>query len=84
MICISVQKEKNCTTVTIDGQMAGSDVAELGRLRRSVSGTTVLNLSGLDSCVADGIQVLRAWLAAGARLEAATPYLRMLLQDGKN
>jgi hypothetical protein len=84
VIRIIVQKEKNCTTVTIDGQLAGSDVDELGRVRSSVSGPAVLNLHGLDACAADGIQVLRAWLAAGARLEAATPYLRMLLQDGKN
>jgi hypothetical protein len=70
--------------VTIDGQLAGSDLAELGRLRRSVSGATVLNLHGLDACAADGIQVLRAWLAAGARLGAATPYLRMMLESGEN
>jgi hypothetical protein len=49
-----------------------------------VSGAAVLNLRGLDSCAAGGIQVLRAWLAAGARLEDATPYLRMMLEDGKN
>ena len=84
MIRISVQKEKNCTTVTIDGQLAEADLDELDRVRSSVSGATVLNLHGLDACAADGIQVLRAWLAAGARLGAATPYLRMMLESGEN
>ena len=82
MIRITVQKGENCTVVGIDGQLAEADLDELGRVRSSVSGATVLNLRGLDSCAAGGIQVLRAWLAAGARLEDATPYLRMMLEDG--
>jgi len=82
VIRITIHRNENCTIVGIDGQLAEADLDELGRVRSSVSGATVLNLRGLDSCAAGGIQVLRAWLAAGARLEDATPYLRMMLEDG--
>jgi hypothetical protein len=57
---------------------------ELRRFRDSVSGAAILNLRGLDWCSADGIQVLKAWLNDGARLEDATPYLRMILEGGKH
>ena len=33
------------------------------------------------ACAAGGVRVLRAWLGAGAKLQAATPFLEMILKD---
>lgn len=81
MIRITTQKEKNGTVVTIDGQVAESDLGEIRRVRKSVTGAVVLNLRGLDACAVGGVRLLREWLAAGAQLQAATPFLQMILKD---
>jgi hypothetical protein len=81
MIRITTQNEKSGTIVTIDGQVAESDLGEIRRVRKSVTGAVVLNLRGLDECAAGGIRVLREWLDAGARLQSATPFLEMLLKE---
>jgi hypothetical protein len=81
MIRITTQLEANVTIVTIDGQVAESDLRELSRVRKSVSGAVLLNLRGLQACPAGGVHFLRAWLNAGAKLQAATPFLEMLLKD---
>ena len=70
MIRITTQKEKNGTVVTIDGQVAESDLGEIRRVRKSVKGAVVLNLRGLDACAVGGVRVLREWLDAGARLQS--------------
>lgn len=81
MIRITTQKQKDGTIVTIDGQVAESDLREIRRIRRSVKGAVFLNVRGLTSCTAGGVELLRAWLAAGARLQDATPFLEMILKD---
>ena len=67
--------------VTIDGQLAATDLGEMQRIQDSTAGKVVLNLSGLDTCSDDGVLFLRGWLAGGAQLERANPFLRMLLQN---
>ena len=67
--------------VTIDGYVVDSDLGEIRRVRRSTKGPILLNLRGLTSCTGGGVQLLRAWLSAGARLQDATPFLEMLLRD---
>jgi hypothetical protein len=81
MIRITTQKEKNGTVVIIDGQVAESDLGEIRRVRKSVTGAVVLNLRGLDACATGGVRLLREWLDAGAQLQAATPFLQMVLKD---
>ena len=83
MIRISLEQAKHNTIVVIDGRLLEADLDELARVRDSVTGATVLSLHGLEFCVGAGIQALRAWLDAGARLQDATPYLRMMLEDEK-
>jgi hypothetical protein len=80
VIRITTRTEKNSTVVTIDGQVAESDLKEIQRVRKSVEGAVILNLSGLDACAAGGVRVLRAWLEAGAQLQDATPFMRMILE----
>jgi len=79
MIRITTQSQGNHTVVTIDGQVAESDLKEIQRVRKSVNGEVALNLRGLDACAAGGVRVLRAWLDGGAQLQDATPFLRMIL-----
>ncbi len=81
MIRITTQKEKNGTVVTIDGQLADSDLREIQRARNSTKGTVDLNLRGLDACAVGGVRILREWLDAGARLQSATPFLEMILKE---
>ena len=84
MIRITVQKEKNCTTVTIDGQVSEADLKAIQRVRKSVPGAVVLNLGGLSACAVGGIHFLRAWLEAGAKLQDATPFMKMILKDSRS
>ena len=80
MIRITTQQEESHALVTIDGQLTATDVKEIRRVRDSVRGKVVLKLAGLSLCADEGIRVLRDWLQAGAQLENATPFLRMVLE----
>jgi len=84
MIRITTHPEPSRTVVTIDGRLTAADFPEIGRVRQSASGAVALDLGGLDACANDGIRLLQDWLDAGARLDAATPFLRMALQDPKD
>ena len=79
MIRITTQSGSTQTVVTIDGYAEDADLREIERVRRGLKGDVRLNLRGLNACVPDGIQVLRAWIHAGARLDVATPYLELAL-----
>jgi len=81
MIRIITQIEENCTTVTIEGQVAEADFGEIRRVRNSVKGEVFLNLRGVKSCSVGGARILRDWVDAGAKLQAATPYLEMILNN---
>lgn len=80
VIRITTQQETNGLIVTIDGQVEESDLREIRRVRKSAHGAVLLNLRGVDACAAGGVQLLRDWLDTGARLQDATPFLRMLLE----
>ena len=79
MIRITTHSVQGCTVVTIVGRMVNGDVTELQRVRDGLPGEVVLNLGDLTECSGEGLRMLRTWLAAGARLGDATPYLRMVL-----
>lgn len=81
MIRITTELEHECTVVIIDGQVQAEDLPEIRRVRSAQAGAVMLQLSGVTSCAADGICLLRDWLAAGARLRDATLFLRMILED---
>ena len=83
MIRITIHPEPSRTVVAIDGRLTAADFPEIRRVRESISGAVALDLDGLDTCARDGIRLLQGWLDAGARLDAATPFLRMVLQDHK-
>ena len=81
MVRITTQTEGKRTIVAIDGQVTEADLKEIQRVRNSITGAVVLNLRGLDACAAGGVNLLRAWLETGAELQAATPFMEMILKD---
>ena len=81
MIRITTYHKPSHTMVTIEGRLMAVDLPAIRRVRQSVRGAVALDLGGLDACIKDGIRLLQDWLDAGARLDAATPFLRMVLQD---
>jgi hypothetical protein len=81
MIRITIQSKQNHTVVIIDGRVTESDLKEIQRVRKALKGDVSLDLRGLDGCAPVGIRLVRAWLDAGAQLEAATPFLEMILKD---
>ena len=81
MIRITTRHQPSHTMVTIEGRLTAADLRAIRQVRESISGAVALDLGGLDACARDGIRLLQDWLDAGARLEAATPFLRMVLQD---
>ena len=83
MIRITTRHKPSHTMVIIEGWLTAADLRAIRRVRRSVRGAVALDLGGLDACAKDGIRLLQDWLDAGARLDAATPFLRMVLQDRK-
>lgn len=80
MIRITAKREKQFTSVMIDGRVEDSDLTEIRRIRRTMKGSVFLNLLGVESCAVGGVALLREWLAAGAKLADATPFLRMILE----
>lgn len=81
MIRITTQSgDGGRVVVTIDGCLLDADVEQVRAFRKKVGNDVCLNLGGLDMCMPEGIGELKAWLDAGARLNEATPYQRMLLQ----
>ena len=83
MIRITTHHQPSHTMITIEGRLTAADLRAIRRVRQSVRGAVALDLGGLDTCARDGIRLLQDWLDAGARLDAATPFLRMVLQDRK-
>lgn len=81
MIRITTQRQKKGTVVTIDGQLADSDLREIKRVRKRVKGKVFLDLRGLETSAVGGIRDLQVWLDAGARLQCATPFLEMILKE---
>ncbi len=81
MICITTHHRLSHTIVSISGWLTVSDWPVIRQVRESVSGAVVLDLGGLETCSREGVQLLQDWLDAGARLDATTPYLQMVLRD---
>lgn len=83
MIHITTHHKPSHTVVIIEGQLMTADLRAIRRVRKAVSGAVILDLGGLETCTREGIRLLQDWLDAGARLDVATPFLRMVWQDRK-
>ena len=68
-------------TVSVAGRLEGLGVGELMRTCRSIVGELVLDLSGLRSADAEGIEAIQKLVQGGARLRGASPFIRLLLES---
>ena len=68
-------------TVSVAGRLEGLGVGEFVRTCRSIEGELVLDLSGLRSADAEGIEAIQKLVQGGARLRGASPFIRLLLES---
>ena len=68
-------------TVSVAGRLEGLGVGELVRTCRSIEGELVLDLSGLRSADAEGIEAIQKLTRGGVTLRGASPFIRLLLES---
>ena len=68
-------------TVSVAGRLEGLGVGELARTCRSIEGELVLDLSGLRSADAEGIEAIQKLVQGGATLRGASPFIQLLLES---
>lgn len=78
---IETSAEEKKPTVSVAGRLEGLGVGELVRTCRSIEGELVLDLSGLRSAGAEGIEAIQKLVQGGARLRGASPFIRLLLES---
>jgi hypothetical protein len=76
---IGCNLDSGVTVFRLEGWLEGEAVAELERVALESAGPIRLDLSGLRSADAAGLNALRALRATGATLVGASPYIRLLL-----
>ena len=69
------------TVVTVAGRLVGAGASELLKTCRAIQGELVLDLNGLRSADAEGIEAVRQLVQAGRKLCGASPFIRLLLDD---
>jgi len=81
MLRITKASSGSVTKIKIEGRLASNDVSELEMACQSVQGSIGLDLSDLTATDAEGVRTLKRLLAGGARLLAASPYMKALLES---
>jgi len=78
---IVVSLKDSRTVIKVDGRLDAEGVPELEKVTRDESATLCLDLSGLRLADADGIAALLRLQKAGAVIQGASPYFKLLLQE---
>jgi hypothetical protein len=81
VIHIKLSQQEHATSVAIGGRLIGADLDELKQVRHSVSGAVILDLKDLLSADAENLVELRDWIQHGARIQGASSYLEILLEQ---
>ena len=81
MVHLELSKREDETVLAIGGRLVGSDLAELQRVRGTISGAVMLRFEDLLSADEENLRELRDWIDHGARTQGASPYLQMLLEQ---
>ncbi len=76
---ITTSKDDKATTIRVEGRFNAEAVADLQREVQLASAPLRLDLSGLISADAEGIEELRALSAKGAELRGVSAHIRQLL-----
>ncbi len=67
--------------VRVEGTLVREEVDELGRMCRSLAGSTRLDLSGLRWADDRGIQMIQRLIAEGAEAVNVPPFIALLLDS---
>jgi len=78
---IVVSSESSRTIIKVDGRLDAEGVPELEKVTRDGSATLCLDLSGLRLADAEGVAALLRLQKAGAMIQGASPYLKLLLEE---
>ena len=78
---IDTTSHRSKTVVSVAGHLEGLGVGELGRTCHCIEGEPVLDLSGLRSADAEGIEAIQELVRGGATLRGASPFIRLLLDS---
>ena len=78
---IVVSLEGSRTIIQVDGRLDAEGVPELEKVTRDESAALCLDLSGLRLADAEGIAALLRLQKAGAVIQGASPYFKLLLQE---
>ena len=77
---IDTQYEDDRTTLKVSGTLSGPAVDELDRICRLVDGPLCVNLNEVMTVDGFGVAFLQHLARTGARLEGASPYVKLLLE----
>jgi|WetSurMetagenome_2_1015567.scaffolds.fasta_scaffold04110_8 anti-anti-sigma regulatory factor len=78
---IVVSLEGSKTVVKVDGRLDAEGVPELEKVTRDKNAVLCLDLSGLRLADGEGIAALLRLQQAGAMIQGASPYLKLLLEE---
>ena len=81
MLRIEVRPENTRTTVSVAGRLEGQGVHELLETCNAISGEMALDLTDFRSADPLGIEAIQGLLREGAKLEGASSFVRLLLDD---
>ena len=75
--------EGSKTVLTIAGRLTGTGVRELQKVCGPIGQAPALDLAGLISADEQGREALRELIERGSELRGASPFIRLLLDDGE-
>jgi len=84
MLRISDERLGEATVVHVAGRLAGEGVDELGRLCAALPHPLRIDLTELLHADELGLSLLRALRDSGAELEGVSPFLHLMLEEGRN
>ena len=79
---IDLSEGTGAVSVRVAGRLEETTARELLELCRRQTGRITLDLEDLQSADRAAVETLKGLRDAGARIEGATPYVRMLLNGG--
>jgi len=81
-IRIITTSEPGRTLIRIAGQLKRADMVELMRIFQELDGPAALDLTELQSVDREAVVQLREFIDLGLELQAASPYVELLLKSG--
>ena len=78
-IRVTTMTDGTSSTILVEGRLDKSSKSDLRNECRSAASPLTLDLAGLMSADADGVEALRSLAAEGVELRGVSPYIQWLL-----